>query len=164
MPLAEITQKCNGETLTAVFWKNSHSSKHGISNGPSTRADCQDVPGDPVVGEPQGSAGRGVDPWPGPWDPTCCSSWACTPQTPESTCPGEKATRPSRDPVCTGKGWYSQVSKWMLKNPGRFSMTDVLSGGPTGQDTQWWSGLRTPYSFSRRCFSNVIQSFFKCQI
>lgn len=118
----------------------------------------------PSGGEPQGSAGRGVDPWPGPWDPTCCSSWACTPQTPESTCPGEKATRPSRDPVCTGKGWYSQVSKWMLKNPGRFSMTNVLSGGPTGQDTQWWSGLRTPYSFSRRCFSNVIQSFFKCQI
>ena len=33
MPLAEITQKCNGEAFTAIFWRNSYSSKHGISNG-----------------------------------------------------------------------------------------------------------------------------------
>ena len=166
MPLAEITHKFNGEAFTAIFWRNSYSSKHGISNG---HLNGQVVRISLVVqwlGTHRAVLCRGV------WfllralRPHVLQWLSLHPTNSRVHAPQWEIHMAQQRPACTGKTWCSQVSKKKKETQtGRLSVTNVLNRGPTGQDTQWLNDLHTPYSFSIRYFqiSYRVFSNIKCK-
>ena len=117
MPLAEITHKFNGEAFTAIFWRNSYSSKHGISNGHLNGRVVRISLVVQWLGTHRAVLGRGV------WfllralRPHVLQWLSLHPTNSRVHAPQWEIHMAQQRPACTGKTWCSQVSKKKKKKP-----------------------------------------------